>query len=97
LINFLGVGGNVQGAANGAMLAATFLIPNEGVQLNSLVINGHLFGGAAGTNFQFVSNAFINQPPSAVPLPGALPLFATGLGALGLLGWRRKRKAQAAA
>ena len=27
-----------------------------------------------------------------VPLPTALPLFATGLGALGLLGWRRKRK-----
>ena len=26
----------------------------------------------------------------------ALPLFATGLGALGLLGWRRKRKAGAA-
>ncbi len=26
------------------------------------------------------------------PLPTALPLFATGLGALGLLGWRRKRK-----
>jgi hypothetical protein len=31
------------------------------------------------------------------PLPAALPLFATGLGALGLLGWRRKRKARAAA
>jgi hypothetical protein len=30
---------------------------------------------------------------SEVPLPGALPLFATGLGALGLLGWRRRRKA----
>jgi hypothetical protein len=30
-----------------------------------------------------------------VPLPAALPLFATGLGALGLLGWRRKRKAAA--
>jgi hypothetical protein len=27
------------------------------------------------------------------PLPAALPLFATGLGALGLLDWRRKRKA----
>jgi hypothetical protein len=26
------------------------------------------------------------------PIPGALPLFATGLGGLGLLGWRRKRK-----
>ncbi len=34
---------------------------------------------------------------SAVPLPSALPLFAAGLGALGLLGWCRKRKAQAGA
>jgi hypothetical protein len=30
---------------------------------------------------------------TATPLPAALPLFAGGLGALGLLGWRRKRKA----
>jgi hypothetical protein len=34
---------------------------------------------------------------SSVPLPAALPLFASGLAGLGLLGWRRKRKAQAAA
>ena len=34
---------------------------------------------------------------TATPLPAALPLFTTGLGALGLLGWRRKRKAQVAA
>jgi hypothetical protein len=42
------------------------------------------------------SNAFTlftPATPSAVSLPAALPLFATGLGALGLLGWRRKRKA----
>jgi hypothetical protein len=32
-----------------------------------------------------------------VPLPATLPLFATGIGGLGLLGWRRKRKAQAGA
>jgi hypothetical protein len=31
-------------------------------------------------------------PPSPTPLPAALPLFAGGLGAMGLLGWRRKRK-----
>ena len=30
---------------------------------------------------------------SAVPIPGTLPLFASGLGALGLLRWRKKRKA----
>jgi hypothetical protein len=39
-----------------------------------------------------VTNTFLQI---AAPLPGALPLFATGIGALGLLGWRRKRKAQA--
>jgi hypothetical protein len=30
------------------------------------------------------------------PIPAALPLFATGLGAMGLFGWRRKRKIAAA-
>ena len=34
---------------------------------------------------------------TTTPLPAALPLFASGLGALSLFGWRRKRKAQAAA
>ena len=34
---------------------------------------------------------------STTPLPAALPLFATGLGGLGFLSWRRKKKAQAAA
>ena len=34
---------------------------------------------------------------SSTPLPAALPLFATGLGAMGFFGWRRKRKAAVAA
>lgn len=33
---------------------------------------------------------------AAAPLPAALPLFASGLGALGLFGWWRKRKNAAA-
>ena len=41
-----------------------------------------------------VSVAF-TPPVSSVPLPATLPLFATGLGALGLLGWRRKKKTAA--
>ena len=38
-----------------------------------------------------------DAPLAQTPLPAALPLFATGLGALGLLGWRRKKKAAAIA
>ena len=36
--------------------------------------------------------AFAALDLNETPLPAALPLFATGLGALGLLVWRRKRK-----
>ena len=32
------------------------------------------------------------NPNPAVPIPGALPLFATGLGAFGYLAYRRRRK-----
>ena len=34
---------------------------------------------------------------AVTPLPAALPLFATGLGVMGLFGWRRKKKAAIAA
>lgn len=40
---------------------------------------------------KFYDDIAINEMPS-VPLPAALPLFATGLAGLGLAGWRRKRK-----
>jgi hypothetical protein len=39
--------------------------------------------------------ALITADVVATPLPAALPLFATGLGGLSLLGWLRKRKGQA--
>jgi len=32
---------------------------------------------------------------ASTPLPATLPLFVTGFGALGLLGWRRKQKSYA--
>ncbi|MFT6559302.1 MAG: hypothetical protein ACJAYR_003185 [Sneathiella sp.] len=33
---------------------------------------------------------------SVIPLPAALPLYGAGLGILGLLGWRKRRKAEKA-
>ena len=38
-------------------------------------------------------NAAFSLVGVETPLPGALPLFATGLVALGLFAWRRKRRA----
>jgi hypothetical protein len=49
-----------------------------------------------GDNNQGKDNDQGNTDPVA-PLPAALPLFATGIGGLGFLGWRRKWKAQATA
>jgi hypothetical protein len=51
------------------------------------------FTGNFGSGSVYMDNIVINGPTAATPLPAALPLFATGLGALGLLGWRRRRKA----
>lgn len=41
------------------------------------------------------SGAIFEDTPAPTPLPATLPLLATGLGAMGLLGWRKKRTATA--
>jgi hypothetical protein len=57
--------------------------------------NDNAFDFTAGSPNPRNSASPLNPLPQ-VPLPGAFPLFGTGLGALGLLGWRRKRKIRAA-
>lgn len=44
-----------------------------------------------------ISHFSLYGSPSAVPIPAALPLFGTGLGIMGFIGWRRKKQSQAAA
>ena len=83
-----------------------FLQPLSGV--NDTIVSGCGFStqgsasdGAAGC-IQFFLQTFeltgsVQASTSATPLPAALSLFASGLGTLGLLGWRRKWKAAAIA
>jgi hypothetical protein len=52
----------------------------------ALVINGANETGGEESYIGYFSLT------AATPLPAALPLFASGIGALGLFGWRRKRK-----
>jgi hypothetical protein len=48
---------------------------------------------SGGTTVAQLENDNLDLTPvGSTPLPATLPLFATGLVALGLLGWRRKRK-----
>ena len=54
-----------------------------------LRIGTDIVGGGPAPTF----NLAFSLEGDPTPVPGALPLFASGLGALGLLGWRRKKKA----
>jgi hypothetical protein len=51
-----------------------------------------ILGGYVGSRFVGHFTEF-SAATSQTPLPAALPLFASGLGALGLFAYRRKRKA----
>ena len=53
--------------------------------------------GPGDANLGTVSEFVIVGAGAPTPLPATLPLFASGLGALGLLGWRKKRKTKAVA
>jgi len=84
-------------ANNGFSLTPWFLLQGTLIFAGSpadLLLNINVQDFSTGGLSLVVDNAFINN---TVPLPAALPLFATGLGALGLFGWRRKKKAAALA
>jgi hypothetical protein len=73
----------------GGFFAVTFANANN--ELLNYTGNVFAFEQKSGNADFYVSALAYN----ATPIPAALPLFATGLGTLGLVGWRRKRKAAA--
>jgi hypothetical protein len=52
-------------------------------------------GYTANAGDWLVNNRFVEAPLAETPLPAALPLFASGLGVLGFVARRRKRKQSA--
>lgn len=75
-----------------------FNIPTDGTYMLALGVtnmNDQIYhSGLAFTGLAVCTGEDCQEiePPSEIPLPAALPLFATGLGALGFIGWRRKKK-----
>jgi hypothetical protein len=85
----------VNGGPIGKNVAIGFFINQSNPDIAYALLEDIWQGGDADfddmvVQVQLGSSVTTNQ--FSTPLPAALPLFATGLGAMGLLGWRRKRK-----
>jgi len=101
---FVACGGTGSVAGQVISLAGGSVAANDNCAF-SVVVQGNMLGSFTDTTGVVSSvneNASGNQATASIdvvtslatPLPAALPLFATGIGGLGLLGWRRRRKAQ---
>ena len=56
----------------------------------------HRLYGHVDASEIYSTGRWLSDAAAATPLPAALALFATGVGALGFLGWRMKRNLRAA-
>ena len=95
--------GNTAADGGGIYNSGTLTVVNSTLAGNTATDGGGIYnnsGMVTLTNSTFLNNSAIfgddiynnGGTVTETPIPAALPLFATGLGALGLLGWRRKRK-----
>lgn len=92
--NILGASANIASAVGMLPVTGTFLGNDHlGLQLISPnEVQVDLTGDLPLLNDQLIIDLSFEQNVATTPLPAALPLFTTGLGALGLLARRRKRK-----
>jgi hypothetical protein len=86
------INGDTSSLANGSLTYTDLTFTELGVGNDTIAVEGYSYSAGNFTDDISVTAA---AAPATTPLPGALPLFASGLGAMGLLGWRRKKKAAA--
>jgi len=101
-------GGDSENLFLDAFDSADNLLDTANFSIATSVSNLILLSIASGTEISYVlfgANGFfsnsvyaddLNFSVSVVPLPAAFTLFASGLGFLGLMGWRKRRKSLAA-
>jgi len=85
----------INGGAIGSNVAIGFLIDSANPGIAYALFNGSWQNGNGNFDNMIVGLQIDPADPPATPLPAALPLFATGLGVIGALGLRRKRRIQA--
>lgn len=83
------------GSTNGAVANNSISLGNLSAGSHTLTLAMLTSNASSGHFLAEFDNVLIagDAAVAETPLPAALPLFATGLGALGLMRWRRKRKA----
>jgi len=98
LANLNGAQAPLNGLTVRQFLGDTNILLSGGTSVITIADLGSLVGEVNGSFFEGTPDQFAQdhlvapEISSETPLPAAFPLFASGLGALGLLGWRRKRK-----
>ncbi len=88
-----GTVGFVNGPVIWELLGSSITPPFGGMQFVTLFENNTVPFTAPVSDFPIAVADL--TPPADTPLPATLPLFATGLSALGLMVWRRRPKALA--
>jgi hypothetical protein len=78
-------------ASNGSFGSGFTFTINNFAGLFNLTVNGQPIWFAAVITDALNTGAVVSDALVQTPLPGAVLLFASGLGLFGFLGWRRKR------